>query len=93
MAIQAPDLDQAEKAIHTAMEIQEERQCRCDLSWSRLVLGQVLTAKGDLGSATKVYGTAGWMFEELGIDRGQEITDAALDALGADQHSAVSSAD
>ncbi len=93
LAIQAPDLDQAEKAIHTAMGIQEERQCRCDLSWSRLVLGQVLTVKGDLDSATKVYGTARRLFEELGIDQGQEITDAALEALGADQHSAVGSAD
>jgi class 3 adenylate cyclase/tetratricopeptide (TPR) repeat protein len=93
LASPAPDLDQAEKAIHTAMEIQEERQCRCDLSWSRLVLAQVLTAKGDLESAAKVYGTARWMFQELGIDQGQEIANSALETLGADQQSAVSSAD
>lgn len=93
LASQASDLDQAEKAIHTAMEIQEERQCRCDLAWSRLVLGQVLTAKGDVEAATKVYGTARWMFEELEIGQGKEATKSALEALGADQRSAVGSAE
>jgi ATP/maltotriose-dependent transcriptional regulator MalT len=91
LASQAPDLDQADKAIHSAMEIQEQRQCRCDLAWSRLVLGQVLTAKGDLEAATKVYGTTGWMFEELEISQGKEITDSALEALGTDQRSVVDS--
>ena len=93
MASKAPDLDQAAKAIHTAMEIQEEHQCRCDLAWSRLVLGQVLKAKGDLEAATKVYGTTGWMFEELEIGQGKEITKSALESLGADQRSAVGSAE
>jgi tetratricopeptide (TPR) repeat protein len=92
LAGQAPDLDQAETAIHAALEIQEERQCRCDLAWSRLVLGQVLTAKGDREAAAKAYGTTGWMFEELEIGQGQEIAKSALEALGADQRSTVDTA-
>jgi hypothetical protein len=48
------------------------------------VLGQVLAAKGDLEGASKAYGTAEWMFQELDIDRGSEIAKDALAALGAD---------
>ena len=84
LASEAPDLDKAEKAIRTALDIQEERQCRCDLAWSRLVFGQVLAAKCDLEGASKAYGAAEWMFEELEIDRGMEITKGALATLGAD---------
>lgn len=82
LASAAPDLDKAEKAIGVALDIQEERQCRCDLAWSRLVLGQVLAVKDDLEGASKAYGTAEWMFEELEIGRGRECTKGALAALG-----------
>ncbi len=84
LAIEAPDLDKAEETIRGALDLQEERQCRCDLTWSRLVLGHILAAKGDLEGASKAYGIAEWMFDELDIDRGREITKSALAALGAD---------
>ena len=89
----APDLDKAEKAIRVALDIQEERQCRCDIGWSLLVLGQILAAKGDLEGARKAYGTAESMFQELDIDRGSEITKDALTALGADLRRAARSAE
>lgn len=74
-------LFKAEDAVRAAIEIQEERECRCDLAWSRLALCQVLAAKGDLEGAATANATAARLFEEIGFARGAARADAALEGL------------
>ena len=74
-------LFKAEDAVRAAIEIQEERECRCDLAWSRLALSQVLVAKGDLEAAATANATAARLFEEIGFARGAARAEAALDGL------------
>ncbi|MEE9159777.1 MAG: AAA family ATPase [Gammaproteobacteria bacterium] len=76
-----PDVAKAEGAIQAAIEIQEQRECRCDLAWSRLVSGQILAARGELEDARKAFAAAGQMFEETGITQGWDRTKAALAAV------------
>jgi len=72
----------AEEAVRTAIGIQAQRECRCDLAWSYLVLGQVLHAKGDAEGAAAAYLVANRAFEDMGIARGIEKVSSALVALG-----------
>jgi predicted negative regulator of RcsB-dependent stress response len=83
VAAAAPDLAAAEKSIQSAIDIQTERQCKCDLAWSHLVHGDVLAAKGNHKAANEAYGTAKDMFGTLQIDRGTELTKTAMAALRA----------
>jgi tetratricopeptide (TPR) repeat protein len=72
----------AEEAARTAIRIQEQRECRCDLAWSHLTLGRVLHAKGDDRGAIMQLSVANRGFEDMGIARGVEKVSAALAALG-----------
>ncbi|WP_227268562.1 ATP-binding protein [Roseobacter weihaiensis] len=76
-----PDIAAAEASINSAIAIQTERQCKCDLAWSHLVLGHVLAAKGDHDQAAKAYAVTRSMFEDLRIERGIELTKTALVSL------------
>ena len=76
----APEnVETAEKMARTAIEIQEQRQCRCDLAWSRLILGQALQAKGERDAATAEFARAKRDFEQLDIARGMQKVASALD--------------
>ena len=71
----------AEDAARKAILIQEERECRCDLAWSRLTLCQVLQAKADPQGAMAELRAGSRAFEEMGIARGIEKASSALAAL------------
>jgi len=75
-------LDAAEAAVRAAIDVQVARECRCDLAWSRLVLGRVLQAKGDSAAALAELVEAKREFERLGIARGIENVSAALAMAG-----------
>jgi len=75
-------LGPAEEAVRTAIDIQAQRECRCDLAWSQLTLGQVLRAKGDFAGAKAALVAASDAFEAMGIARGIEKVVLALSALG-----------
>lgn len=62
----------AEAAVRAAIEIQEERECRRDLAWSQLTLGEVLQAKGDSASAAVQLLAASRAFEDMGITQASE---------------------
>ena len=47
LAADAADVANAEHAVRAAIEIQEKRECRCDLAASEIVLSEVLAARGD----------------------------------------------
>ena len=72
-------LDAAEAAVRAAVDVQVARECRCDLAWSRLVLGRVLQAKGNSAAALAELVEAKREFEQLGIARGIENVSAALE--------------
>ena len=57
----------AEEAIRSAIGIQQERECRCDLAWSQLTLGKVLQARGDPAGAAAQFQAANRAFENMGI--------------------------
>jgi len=75
-------VDAAEEASRSAIRIQEQRECRCDLAWSQLALGRALQAKGDDRGAITQLIVANRAFEDMGIARGIEKVSAALAALG-----------
>jgi class 3 adenylate cyclase/tetratricopeptide (TPR) repeat protein len=81
VALDPPRIAQAEEDIRTAIEIQEQRECRFDLAWSRLAEGHVLAAKGECEQARRAYQLAGKMFEEMTVTMGQERVRAALTRL------------
>jgi len=72
----------AEQAARMAIDIQAQRECRCDLAWSQLTLGQVLRAKGDFAAAMAVLVAAREGFADMGIARGIEKVSLVLSALG-----------
>jgi class 3 adenylate cyclase/tetratricopeptide (TPR) repeat protein len=72
-------LDAAEAAVRAAIDIQVARECRCDLAWSRLVLGRVLQAQGNSAAGLAELVEAKREFEQLGIARGIENVSAALE--------------
>src|SRR5262249_16116161 len=65
--------------LRAAIDIQVARECRCDLAWSRLVLGRVLEAKGNSAAGLAELVEAKREFEQLGIVRGIENVSAALE--------------
>ena len=77
-------LDAAEAAVRAAIDVQVARECRCDLAWSRLVLGRVLQAKGNSAAALAELVEAKGEFEQLGIARG--IENAALEIASESAH-------
>ena len=79
-------LDAAEAAVRAAIDIQVARECRCDLAWSRLVLGRVLQAKGNSAAGLAELVEAKWEFEQLGIARGIENVSAALEIASESAH-------
>ncbi len=81
IASQTPDIAQAQSYIASAIGIQTERQCKCDLAWSHLVEGHVHAARGAHADAVSSYQVAQGMFETLQIDRGIELSKTALVSL------------
>ena len=81
-----PQLDAAEAAARAAIDIQVARECRCDLAWSRLVLGRVLQAKGNSAAALAELVQARREFEQLSIARGIENVSAALENVSESAH-------
>jgi tetratricopeptide (TPR) repeat protein len=81
LALKPPRVEQAEAEMRSAIEIQERRECRFDLAWSRLAEGYVLAAKGALEQARDSYLLAGRMFEEMGVAVGRERVRTALAKL------------
>ena len=79
-------LDAAEAAVRAAIDVQVARECRCDLAWSRLVLGRVLQAKGNSAAALAELVEAKREFEQLGIARGIENVSAALEIASESVH-------
>jgi class 3 adenylate cyclase/tetratricopeptide (TPR) repeat protein len=79
-------LDAAEAAVRAAINVQVARECRCDLAWSRLVLGRVLQAKGNSAAALAELVEAKREFEQLGIARGIENVSAALEIASESAH-------
>ncbi|MGH6912346.1 MAG: ATP-binding protein, partial [Geminicoccales bacterium] len=60
------DVANALHAVHAAIEIQEKRQCRCDLAASLLVLARALAAGGDAAGAREATERARAMYESMG---------------------------
>jgi tetratricopeptide (TPR) repeat protein len=79
-------LDAAEAAVRAAIDVQVARECRCDLAWSRLVLGRVLQAKGNSAAALAELVEAKREFEQLGIARGIENVSAASEIVSESAH-------
>jgi tetratricopeptide (TPR) repeat protein len=79
-------LDAAEAAVRAAIDVQVARECRCDLAWSRLVLGRVLQAKGNSAAALAELVEAKREFEQLGIARGIENVSAASEIASESAH-------
>jgi hypothetical protein len=67
LAAEPPALDAAEQAIREAIRVQEERECRCDLAWSTLVLGRVLAARGDPTGAGQAYAASEALLDGMGM--------------------------
>ncbi|MFK7745221.1 MAG: adenylate/guanylate cyclase domain-containing protein [Roseobacter sp.] len=81
IASASPDIGAAQAAISSAINIQSERDCKCDLAWSHLVNGQILAAKGDHKDAVAAYRVSHDMFDSLNIDRGIELSKTAIVSL------------
>src|SRR5262249_47766877 len=79
-------LDAAEAAVRMAIDVQVARQCRCDLAWSRLVLGRVLRAKGNSAAGLAELVEAKQEFQQLGIARGIQNASAALEIASESAH-------
>jgi class 3 adenylate cyclase/tetratricopeptide (TPR) repeat protein len=79
LASTPPALDRAAASIRAAIAIQEQRECRCDLAWSRLTLARLLLLQADKEGARKAAAAAEELFREMGIARGlQRAREAAL---------------
>lgn len=81
LTLHEPDLDLACEAISNAIEIQKERQCRCDLAWSCLVQGRVLLARGQVTSAKAALDAARLLFLRLGLQPGLQFAQSELARL------------
>ena len=81
IASATPDIAAAQRSIAQAIQIQTERQCKCDLAWSHLVQGQVLAAKGAQSEAATAFAATQTMFNSLGIERGTELAKTASRTL------------
>ncbi len=79
LATDAADVANAEHAVRTAIEIQEKRECRCDLAASEIVLSEVLAAKGDAGGARAAAERAYDLYEQMGTAPGLAKARTALE--------------
>jgi tetratricopeptide (TPR) repeat protein len=70
LAADQSDVAKAEHAVRTAIDIQEKRECRCDLAASRMALSRVLAARGDPAGACEAAEAARSLYEEMGAARG-----------------------
>jgi tetratricopeptide (TPR) repeat protein len=61
---------EAAEAVRQAIEIQEQRSCRFDLAWSRLIEARVLDAAGDPDRAASASDEAQRLFSEMGLRHG-----------------------
>ena len=80
-AARSPDLEKAEQAVLDAIRIQEARECRCDLAWSRLVAGRIAGAQGELEAAKRFLAAAEALFAEMGIARGLQMAQSTAALL------------
>jgi class 3 adenylate cyclase/tetratricopeptide (TPR) repeat protein len=78
LAAEAADVANAEQAVRTAIEIQEKRECRCDLAASEIVLSAVLAARGDATGARVAAECAHALYAEMGTAPGIAKARAAL---------------
>ena len=81
LATRPPALDEAERVTREAIAIQEKRECRWDLAWSRLLLGRIAEAKERWDEAARELTAADGLFAEMGVARGRQLVKAALAAL------------
>jgi tetratricopeptide (TPR) repeat protein len=81
VSLKPPRIEQAEVDVKAAIEIQERRECRFDLAWSRLAEGHVLAARGAFETAHDSYSLAARMFEGMGMAIGDILARAALARL------------
>jgi hypothetical protein len=88
----ACELAAAEDAARAAILIQEQRECRCDLAWSRLTLCRVLQAKTDFEGAMTELLAASRAFEDMGIARGVEKASSVMALLSQPRAGAPESA-
>ncbi|MGH6920550.1 MAG: adenylate/guanylate cyclase domain-containing protein, partial [Geminicoccaceae bacterium] len=72
------DAADAEHAVRAAIEIQEKRECRCDLAASEIVLSAVLAARGDAGARAAAERALA-LYEQMGTVPGIAKARAALD--------------
>jgi class 3 adenylate cyclase/tetratricopeptide (TPR) repeat protein len=81
LAADRTDVAKAEHAVRTAIDIQEKRECRCDLAGSQLVLSRILAAMGDVPGARAALERAHTLYQEMGTALGLAKARAALDAI------------
>lgn len=81
LACPKPNFGVAVQSILAAIEIQQERQCGCDLAWSHMVQGHVLAAQDNEKLAKTAFVTAQVMFKSLGIGRGEDLASKGHDGL------------
>ena len=81
LAVAPPALDKAAASIRAAIAIQEQRECRCDLAWSRLTASRLAKYQGDLPAARQAAAAAEQLFREMGIARGLQLAQAAAGAI------------
>jgi tetratricopeptide (TPR) repeat protein len=81
-ALQPPKLGQAAQELDIAVRIQERRECVFDLMWTRLTLGRVLAAQGDIDGATEALRLAAHGFGAMDVTPGLEKARAELEGLG-----------
>jgi class 3 adenylate cyclase/tetratricopeptide (TPR) repeat protein len=81
LAAKPPALAKAAESIRVAIAIQESRECRCDLAWSRLALARLATLQGERDGAREAAAAAERLFREMGIARGLQRAQAALAAI------------
>jgi tetratricopeptide (TPR) repeat protein len=74
-------LDQAAASIHAAIAIQAQRECRCNLAWTRLASARLALAQGDRNGAREAAIAAEQLFLEMGIERGVALAQAAAAAI------------
>jgi class 3 adenylate cyclase/tetratricopeptide (TPR) repeat protein len=66
-----PALARAAASLREAIAIQESRECRCDLAWSRLALARVARLQGDKEAAAAAAAVGEALFAEMGIGQGR----------------------
>jgi predicted ATPase/class 3 adenylate cyclase len=79
LSIGAPQrMEEADRAIRTAIQIEEQRECRCDLAWSRLVESGIAARRGDVQGAREADIAAKSLFEEIGVSYGARFAPDAV---------------